>query len=156
MVNMLTRCRYIGPFGRSGKAIRGFPGHLPGSGRQLPEIDSKIRFIVQVYKQPFVTDVLSHRLYQDFFLNNNQKIINALLEILVILIVIVPPIYSCDAKKAHRFLRQCHFHISCLKIMIIRTYHQDTKERENKTIACCRYTFTSASLIGRGRNLQGR
>ena len=42
------KCQYIGPQGRSGKAIRGFPGHLPGSGRQLQEIDIEIRFIMQV------------------------------------------------------------------------------------------------------------
>ena len=40
---------HIGPQGQSGKAIRGFPGHLPGSGRQLPEIDIEIRLIRQVY-----------------------------------------------------------------------------------------------------------
>ena len=40
--------RYIGPYSQSGKAIRGFPGHLIGSGRQLPEIDIEIRYIVQV------------------------------------------------------------------------------------------------------------
>ena len=30
----------------SGKLTRGFPGHFPGLGRQLPEIDIKICFIV--------------------------------------------------------------------------------------------------------------
>ena len=33
--------------GRSGKSVRGFPGHLRGSGRQLPKMDIEIRFIVQ-------------------------------------------------------------------------------------------------------------
>ena len=33
----------------SGKLTRGFPGHLPGLGRQLPEIDIKICFIVHDY-----------------------------------------------------------------------------------------------------------
>ena len=45
----LEEYRYIGPHGRSGKAIRGFLGHLTGSGRQLPEIGIVIRYIVQVY-----------------------------------------------------------------------------------------------------------
>ena len=33
----------------SGKLTRGFPRHLPSLGRQLPEIDIKIRFIEQLY-----------------------------------------------------------------------------------------------------------
>ena len=41
------KSRYIGSQGRYGKAIRGFPGHLSGSGRQLPVINIEIRFIVQ-------------------------------------------------------------------------------------------------------------
>ena len=41
--------QYIGPSGQSGEAIRGFPGHWPGSGRQLPKVDIEFRFIVQVY-----------------------------------------------------------------------------------------------------------
>ena len=41
------KTRYVDTLDRSGKAIRGFPGHLSGSGRQLLEIDIDIRFIVQ-------------------------------------------------------------------------------------------------------------
>ena len=40
---------YVIPVGRSGKAIRGFPWHLRGSGWQLPEIGIEICFIVQDY-----------------------------------------------------------------------------------------------------------
>ena len=49
----MRKKRYIGLLGRYGKAIRGFPGSLPGSGTQLPKIDIEIRFIVQVYYGPF-------------------------------------------------------------------------------------------------------
>ena len=44
----MRKKRYIGLLGRYGKAIRGFPGGLPGLGTQLPKIDIEIRFIVQV------------------------------------------------------------------------------------------------------------
>ena len=47
--NCYLRNRCIGPYGRSGKAIRGFPGHSTRLGRQLPEINIEIRYIVQVY-----------------------------------------------------------------------------------------------------------
>ena len=47
--NCTNKSGFIGPHGRSGKAIRGFPGHLTDSRRQLPEIDIEIRFIAQVY-----------------------------------------------------------------------------------------------------------
>ena len=33
----MRKKRYIGLLGRYGRAIRGFPGSLPGSGTQLPE-----------------------------------------------------------------------------------------------------------------------
>ena len=48
-LNVLSKGRYIGQQGQSGKAIIGIPGYLPGSGRQLPEIDIKICFIMQVF-----------------------------------------------------------------------------------------------------------
>ena len=41
---------YIGPSGQSSKAIRDCPGHLPGLGRQLAEIDIEIRFIAQDFE----------------------------------------------------------------------------------------------------------
>ena len=46
--SIYLRSRYISPYSQYGKAIRGFPGHLTGSGRLLPEIDIEIRYIVQV------------------------------------------------------------------------------------------------------------
>ena len=46
-LNVISKSRYIVSSGRPGKAIRGFPGYLPASGSQLPEIDIVIRFIVQ-------------------------------------------------------------------------------------------------------------
>ena len=52
------RNRYIGPYGRSGKAIRGFLGHITGAGRQLPEIDIEIRYIVQVYAKVIAFGVI--------------------------------------------------------------------------------------------------
>ena len=48
-LNVISEGRYSGPISRSGKAIRGFPEHLPSSGRQLEEIDIKICSIVQAY-----------------------------------------------------------------------------------------------------------
>ena len=44
-----VKSQYIGPQGRSGRTIRGFPGHLTDSRRQLLEINIEIRFIVLVY-----------------------------------------------------------------------------------------------------------
>ena len=52
------RNRYIGPYGRSGKAIGGFLGHMAGAGRQLPEIDIEIRYIVQVYAKVIAFGVI--------------------------------------------------------------------------------------------------
>ena len=46
--NCDIKSRYICPQGWSGKVTRGFPGHLPGLGRQIPEINIEIRFILQV------------------------------------------------------------------------------------------------------------
>ena len=42
-LNVISEGRYSGSISRSGKAIRGFPEHLPGLCRQLEEIDIKIR-----------------------------------------------------------------------------------------------------------------
>ena len=47
-LSAVSKGQYIGPYDRSGKTIRCFLWHLPGSGRQLPEMDIEIRFIVQV------------------------------------------------------------------------------------------------------------
>ena len=56
LVTPLFECylksRYIGPQNRSSKAIRGFTGHLPGSGRQPPKIDIEILSIVQSNSLP--------------------------------------------------------------------------------------------------------
>ena len=46
--HLRTRC--IETLDRSGKALRGFQGHLPVLGRQLQEIDIKIRFIVHLFQ----------------------------------------------------------------------------------------------------------
>ena len=51
---MLSQSRYIVPQGRSGKVIRVIPGHFPGLGQQLPKIDIKNRFIVQVLGLPMI------------------------------------------------------------------------------------------------------
>ena len=51
--------RYICPLGWPGKATRGFPGYLPGSGRQLPEIHIEFCFIMQVYPIPTKTTFLT-------------------------------------------------------------------------------------------------
>ena len=58
------RNRYIGPYGRSGKAIWGFLGHMTGARRQLPEIDIEIRYIMQVYAKVIAFGVIPRYIEQ--------------------------------------------------------------------------------------------